>query len=57
MSILDDAIEYLKEAEEAIDTEAEIDPPKEVTLFEIRDRIRDCRGDLEEIVENLEGED
>lgn len=49
MSNLSEAIEYLGNAQEAVDAEAEIDLPNAATLLEIVDQIRQCRGRLEEL--------
>lgn len=51
MSNISNAIEYLEDAEEVVDTEAEIDGANAATLLEIVDQIRQCRGRLEELVE------
>ena len=51
MSNLSEAIEYLGDAEEAVNTEAEIDETNFNMLLEIVDRIRQCKGDLEGLVE------
>jgi len=49
MSNLSDAIEHLEDAEEAVDTEAEIDEARGAELLEIEDRIRQCKHNLEEL--------
>lgn len=49
MSNLSDAIQCLREAEELVDTEAEIDEFKTNALLEMADRIRVCMYDLLEL--------
>jgi len=49
MSNLTDAIEHLEDAEEAVDTEAEIDEAKRTELLAMVDQIRQCKHDLEEL--------
>jgi len=51
MSNLSDAIEHLENAEELVDSEAEIDDSKRPALLAMVDQIRQCRGDLEELAE------
>lgn len=47
--MLDKAIEYLEDAEEIVDTEAEIDESKTTALLALADRIRQCKYDLQEL--------
>lgn len=49
--MLDEAIERLEDAEEIVDTEAEIDESKATALLAIADRIRQCKHDLQELAE------
>lgn len=49
MSNLSEAIDYLEDAAEFVDTEAEIDETNCNTLLEIADRIKQCIYDLQEL--------
>jgi len=49
MSNLSDAIELLEDAEDLVDTEAEIDDSKSTALLEMVDQIRQCKHDLQEL--------
>lgn len=49
--MLDEAIEHLEDAEEIVDTEAEIDESKEAALLAMADRILQCIYDLRELAE------
>ena len=51
MSNLSDAIEHLEDAEEFVDTEAEIDEHKRGDLLAMVDQIRQCKHDLQELEE------
>lgn len=51
MSNLSDAIQFLEDAKETVDTEAEIDQDKETALLAIADQIQQCINNLEELEE------